>query len=135
MKTKKIFVIGALALVVIGCIFAAGCTTSQSVAPLDEVTAAVLDEIAGQWDAQYTWEGTTYEVIQMIERNGTGLWVVLDGYTVFDSYTSIFGNFDANGNFEKTSSNGITYQMTYTNGTLIETGGDTSEPIVYTKVA
>jgi len=130
MNLKKLAIVGVIALVVVGCVIAAGCTSNTT----QQNASDDLKEVAGAWVGNCTYNGVEYLAIQQINPDSTGSWVIYNELYGFEVYPSTFSNFDGKGHFDKKSSDGITYKMTYSNGSLKESGGDLSNEIVYTRL-
>jgi len=133
---KKLVFIGAVALVLLGCVIAAGCTstpTTQQTTSKDNALSLPV----GEWICtKYTTdEGKTVTAIQTIKADGTGYWMDLNdsnpGFQLDRIYKSNFSKPDQNGAFEKVSSSGNTRKMVYdaAKGTITQSGKN-----VYTRL-
>lgn len=67
MKMNKIVIFGVIALVVFGCVVAAGCTTTTT--PQDTAN----EKIVGMWSFIYDKEGEPHYSIDIINKDGTGI--------------------------------------------------------------
>jgi len=136
MNMKKLVFIGAVALVVIGCVIAAGCTstptTQQTTSKDNAISLPVGEWISTNFNSS---EGKTVTAIQTINADGTGYWMELNGsnpgFQIARAYTSNFSKPDQNGAFEKASSTGKTHKMVYdaAKGTITQDGKN-----VYTRL-
>jgi len=118
MNFKKLAVIGAVALVVIGCVLVAGCTSTQQSAQTTTTPGSTgITPVVGQWISNFTNNGETYTAVQTIKANGTGYWMRLadntPGIQLRVINKSTFDKIDGNGNFTKVSSDGNTYKLVY----------------------
>ena len=64
MKTKAILLTGALALVIIGCVLVAGCTSQQQ--------TVIPDSYVGGWSFSYDKDGVVGTGIDVLNDDGTG---------------------------------------------------------------
>jgi len=72
MNVKKLAIIGVIALVVVGCVLAAGCTSNTTT---QQTTSD--DKIVGNWTFPYdNGEGVTGIGIEVIKKDGTGFNIV-----------------------------------------------------------
>jgi len=111
MNVKKLAIIGAIALVVIGCVLAAGCTSNTTT----QQTSSD-DKIVGNWTFPYDdGNGVTGTAIDVIKKDGTGFHVIIteDGKRLQGYYPFTWKN-NNDGTFSLTfkDSNSVT-KMTY----------------------
>ncbi|HJJ31844.1 MAG TPA: hypothetical protein O0X97_06320, partial [Methanocorpusculum sp.] len=132
MNFKHLALLGAIALVVFGCVVAAGCTSTEQTPesnPLSSVVGAwYCPEFIGSNEDAVT-------AVQTIKADGTGYWMQLADGTpniqLVRAYSSEFTAPDRNGAFDKLSSTGLTHKMVYdaAKDTLVE-----DERNVYTRL-
>ncbi|HJJ31825.1 MAG TPA: hypothetical protein O0X97_06225, partial [Methanocorpusculum sp.] len=114
MNFKHLALLGAAALVVFGCVLAAGCTSTEQTQAVTPLSSA-----AGEWYCPECTDGNgnTVTAIQTIKADGTGYWMQLAddkrGFRIERIYTSEFTAPDQNGAFDKVSSTGMTHKMVY----------------------
>jgi len=75
MNSKKLAIIGAVVLVIIGSVIAAGCTTTQTTNTGTAVSSSNLtNQIAGAWQTQYLDGGVKFYGVMLINTDGTAHW-------------------------------------------------------------
>jgi len=82
MNGKKIAIIGVIALIVIGCVVAAGCTSSTSTST---TTTTVNDKIIGVWTGVDNYNGSN--TVTIINNDGTGLYTASFHDGTIECYT------------------------------------------------
>ncbi|HJJ39439.1 MAG TPA: hypothetical protein O0X42_04800 [Methanocorpusculum sp.] len=134
MNFKHLALLGAIALVVLGCVLAAGCTSTEQT-PADNP----LSSVVGVWYCTEPADsnGNPITAIQTIKADGTGCWMQLaddnPGIQLIKAKTSVFTVPDKNGVFEKKSSDGNTYKMVY-DSTKDIIRDEKDEKITYTRL-
>jgi len=78
MNVKKLAIIGAIALVVVGCVIAAGCTSSTTQQTQTSGTTSNIPWI-GMWGTLYKYgDGTSGYATILIKEDGTAIWTGYD---------------------------------------------------------
>jgi len=96
---KKIMLISAVALVVLGCVIAAGCTSTQS-----------TEKIVGAWIAPYdNGNGMVGKDVEVFNADGTGYYIIYEdaGFTHLLKNGQLTWKKNDNGTYERTSNESV----------------------------
>jgi len=105
MNVKKIAIIGAISLVVIGCVLAAGCTSNQSTIP-----ATSTNTIVGAWIAPYdNGNGMVGKDVEVFNADGIGYYIIYEdaGFTHLLKNGQLTWKKNDNGTYERTSNESV----------------------------
>lgn len=131
MNAKKLVLFGAIALVVFGCVIAAGCTSQETGAD------APTEPIVGQWTTDYLQDGTAVDAVLTLRADGEGYWMLLGEelgiritYLTEETWKKTGEN-----TYLISSGNGNSYETVYDPvKDTITTSGSRNGPTTYTRL-